>query len=318
MNTRTVLCLAMGLISASAFAQDPPSHQIIARFKDGKTIIDATIVEASVKIHTKYGELCVPFSDIRRITFGFHYPKGAEREIEKSIHMLSSLMYKEREEATQRLIKMGHVAYPMLKNISGNQNDLEVVHRVQDVIRKIEEKTPKELLSAAEKDNIQTNEFAIKGKIVGSEFKARSQHFGNIDLAFHQIAQIFGGIDSQGKELNIDAKQDSWVDAQVNVDENTRLTITATGQVDLWPQGPGQYMTTPKGYTTAGKGSAFMAGAVVGRLGENGQPFLIGERYEGTPPGKGRLFVHIVPAPWNNASSGSYRAVIKTEYTSGR
>ena len=81
----------------------------------------------------------------------------------------------------------------------------------------------------------------------------------------------------------------------------------------LWGS-PGQYTATPKGYgqpgpTRAGK---FMAASLVGRIGDTGTPFMIGDRYEGTPGQEGPLQLHIVPSPWNNASAGSYHVKIST------
>jgi hypothetical protein len=55
-----------------------------------------------------------------------------------------------------------------------------------------------------------------------------------------------------------------------------------------------------------------MSASLLGRIGETGTPFLIGEHYEGTPGQEGRLFLHIVPSPWNNASTGSYAVKIST------
>src|SRR5262245_59794993 len=64
---------------------------------------------------------------------------------------------------------------------------------------------------------------------------------------------------------------------------------------------------------TAGKGSTYMAGALVGRVGDAGKIFLIGERYDGSPGDEGRLWMQIVPSPWNNASTGSYRVRVTTD-----
>jgi hypothetical protein len=90
--------------------------------------------------------------------------------------------------------------------------------------------------------------------------------------------------------------------------------LTGDGQVDLWPMGPGQYLASPKGFNTPGKGGHFQAGALVGRVGETGKAFLIGERYEGTPGEEGKLYLQITPSPWNNASSGCYRVRINTDH----
>ena len=42
--------------------------------------------------------------------------------------------------------------------------------------------------------------------------------------------------------------------------------------------------------------------------------FLIGERYEVNSTDEGKLFMHIIPSPWNNASSGLYRVRVTTEH----
>jgi len=73
-------------------------------------------------------------------------------------------------------------------------------------------------------------------------------------------------------------------------------------------------MTSPKGYNTAGKGGVFMAGTLLGRIGANGKIFVIADRYEGVPDQEGKVYLHIVPSPWNNASSGSYKVRIRTDY----
>ena len=82
---------------------------------------------------------------------------------------------------------------------------------------------------------------------------------------------------------------DKWCDTGAVVDAGQRVKIEADGQVDLWPQGAGQYLAAPKGYNTAGKGGHFMAGALVGRIGEKGKAFYVGEHYDATAVEEGRL-----------------------------
>jgi hypothetical protein len=55
---------------------------------------------------------------------------------------------------------------------------------------------------------------------------------------------------------------------------------------------------------------AVIPGTLVGRIGEDGTPFVIGERYTGRPVRSGKLYLHIGPSPWNNASTGAYRVRI--------
>jgi len=51
----------------------------------------------------------------------------------------------------------------------------------------------------------------------------------------------------------------------------------------------------------------------VGRVGQGGQPFLIGESFKGAAKGEGKLFLQISPSPWarhGNAVGGSYTVKI--------
>src|SRR5262249_41740691 len=105
-----------------------------------------------------------------------------------------------------------------------------------------------------------------------------------------------------------------WFDTGITVDATLRVMLTSEGQVDLWPQGPGQYLASPKGFNTTGKGGMFLAGALIGRVGERGKAFVIGERYEGTSGEEGRLYLQIVASPWNNASAGTYRVRVRTDH----
>jgi hypothetical protein len=56
-------------------------------------------------------------------------------------------------------------------------------------------------------------------------------------------------------------------------------------------------------------------GWLIGKVGEDGEPFVIGDRYEGNPEREGHLFLHIGPSPWNTPVVGSYdvKIVRKTD-----
>lgn len=294
-----------------------PAHLAEVRFNDG-SLVRMTILQNDVEVMTKYGKLNVPLQDIRRIDLGLHLPSGLDQQIDQSIRLLASSAYKDREEASRDLMQAGHLAYPFLQRAS-RSGDLEVAHRVTGLLKRIADKHPPEQLKMKEEDVVHTVEFTIIGRIVSPTIKARSAHFGDLSLKLSDLRTVH--LRSAGREidLQLDAAKhgsaaDQWLDTGVTVDASMRLTITADGHVDLWPQGPGQYMTTPKGYTTAGKGSSYMAGSLVGRIGESGKIFLIGERFDSTPTEEGKLYLHVVPAPWNNASTGSYRVRIHTDH----
>jgi hypothetical protein len=287
------------------------------RLNDG-SLVRMTILQESVDILTKYGKLTIPLRDIRRIEFGLHLPEGVEPQIHGAIKNMGSEAYKEREEAVKQLVSFGPLAYPSLQQASRGK-DLEVVKRALAAMKRIDDKTPPEQLRLKQEDTVQTVEFTINGRIVSPSIKVHSETFGEFDLKLSQLRSLHQRGQTGDVEMIVDAGQfgtstDQWMDTGVAVDNNLRLIIRSEGQVDLWPQGPGQYMTTPKGYSTAGKGGTHMAGTLLGRVGDNGKVFVIGEQYEGVHSTEGKVYVHIVPSPWNNVSSGSYKLRIRTDY----
>jgi hypothetical protein len=300
-------------------ARRPQLQPAEVRLNDG-SLVRMTILQDMVDIQTKYGKLSIPMKDVRRIEFGLHLPEGVEPRIEQALRQIGSETYKEREEGMKQLITLGHFAYPSLQR-AAQSKDLEVVKRASLVMKKIDDRLAPEQLRLKVEDTIQTAEFTISGRIVSPSIKVHSDTFGEFDLKLSQLRSMHQRGQVGDVELLVDAAMhgssvDQWMDTGLTVDSNLRLVVRSEGQVDLWPQGPGQYMTGPKGYNTAGKGGAYMAGTLLGKVGETGKAFIIGEQFEGVPSGEGKLFVHIVPSPWNNASTGNYRVRVRTDYVS--
>ena len=97
-----------------------------------------------------------------------------------------------------------------------------------------------------------------------------------------------------------------------------KLNAQATGTVDVMPNNPGQFMAGPDGmrqdigFRRGGPNTVGPPGALVGKVGQSGRPFLVGSRYEATPSGEGRLFLKLEPSPWNINQSGSFSVKIVT------
>jgi hypothetical protein len=312
-----VLTCGLNMAHGQGKTDIPRPNLAEVRFCDG-SLVRMTLLQDDLEVMTKYGKLIVPFREVRRIDFGLHLPDGVGQHIDHSIKQLGSETYKDRDEAVKHLVHYGALAYPFVQRASNNP-DPEVSQRASGVLKRITEKTAPENLRVKEDDYIQTLEFPITGRIVHPIIKAHSSHFGDLALKLSDLRTLFVRGATSENELVVDAVKfgsspDQWLNSGVIVDPSQRLLIVGEGQVDLWPQGPGQYVTGPKGYSTAGKGGTFMAGALIGKVGEHGKAFVVGERYEGTPTEEGRVYLQIVPSPWNNASSGSYRVRISMEH----
>ncbi len=319
------LCLVLAVSSQCTAQSSTPSsprpNLAEVRFGDG-SVVRMTILQDDLEVQTKYGKLTIPLAEVRRVEFGLHVPPDVNQQINQSIKRLASEVYKERDVASKDLMQVGHFAYPSLQRAS-KSGDMEVAYRAAGLIKQLSERVAPELLKIRDEDVIHTAEFPIIGKITSQSLKAHSPHFGEVSLKFSELRSMHMRQHGGRQDLIVDAGKygsslDQWCDTGVTVDTQQRLVITVEGQVDLWPQGPGQYMAAPKGYNTAGKGGQFMAGALIGKVGENGKAFFIGERYDSVVTEEGRLFVLIVPSPWNNASTGQYRVRIQTDHAAMR
>jgi len=309
--------LATGVGSAQETPKTNADKQVEAEvhFADG-SLVRAILLQEHVDVMTRYGKLTIPVREIRRIDFGLHLSEGVRQRVDEAIKQLGSDTYRQRQDVVKQLLGLGPLAYPAV-HAASSSSDPEVAKRAQTVIKNLREKIPPEQLRIKMDDFILTAEFPVTGRIMASALKARTAYFGDVDLRLSELRNLRLRGGSGEAEVVLDAAKygstpDQWFDSGFAVDSLAGLIITASGVVDLWPQTPGQYTATPKGYGQPGptKTGRFMAASLVGRIGETGTPFFVGDRYEGAPGQEGHLFLHIVPSPWNNASTGSYTVKI--------
>jgi hypothetical protein len=297
---------------------NPGVREVEVRFADGSTV-RALLIQDKLEIVTKYGKLTVPSTEVRRIEFGLHTSDELSKKIDDAIRRLASDTFKDRDLAAQELVSLGAAAYPALKNAAKN-TDQEIGQRAKTALEKIRDRVPVAQLRVKPEDFIQTNEFPIQGKITMSTIKVRTAYFGDLDL---KVADLRGiRLTSGGGDVNevaVDATRYSlqdmsqWLDTGIAVDVDTPLTITASGQVNLREGVGAQFMTGPAGNRAFGRGRGdvpYPPGALLGRIGDNGAIFVIGERYENSPKQEGKLFVQIAPSPYSDSCSGSYKLKI--------
>lgn len=303
------------LFLALIFGQPAPvAIPVDAHFADG-SIVRLSLNHEPIAIQTKYGLLSVPIAEIRKIEFGLHIPAAEQARIKKSIRGLDSAIHKERELSLKELIGLGHFAFSAVQ-LAADSNNAEVAARAAIARQKIRDEVAPELLALPAFDVIHA-EYQIYGEIVAKDIPVVSAYFGEKTVQISDLRSIHVKSASSKATFTVDAEKwgsslEAWFDTNVTVDVKQRLALSSIGEVDLWPQAPGQYMAAPKGYNTAGKGGAFQAGALVGKIGKAGKAFYIGEKLDTAASGAGRLYLQIIPSPWNNASIGRYEVRIQT------
>ncbi len=283
-----------------------------------------------VEVATEFGKLSVPSKSIVAIDFGLHFPEGIDQRIQTAIKNLGADNFRDRDLAGKALIELGPYSFPAVSEAS-RSGDLETSRRAKDLLKQLQLKHPKKDLKTSTEDRIVTPNFTIVGHILTPTLKAKAELFGEVDMPVARMRSLrsLAGV-GPDVEVTIDAgkyaNQGQWMETDFHVDGRSTLHITAKGTVDVWPQQGGQYMCGPNGLQgrnfgnivpfVAGRkivgalNNQIYAGALLGKIGEDGEIFTIGERYEGTPETQGKLYLHIGPSPWNQQSSGSYEVKI--------
>ncbi len=285
------------------------------RFTDD-SVVRMIVLQEYLEVTTRYGKLSIPIAEIQSIDFGVHWPDGAKQKIAVAIDQLGSDNYKARETAFKNLVAWGPSAFPQL-TAAVNCEDPEIIKRAVMALDKIRAKHPARNLRLREEDTIVTPGFTVVGKISTMSIKAKNENFGELDLkvsTLRSMRVLNAGFET---EVAIDAAHfgnatNQWLDSGFLARSNERLVIIAAGTVDLWPQpgGGAVYTTTPKGFRGAVGVGQNLPGALLGKIGDDGPVFVIGEQFDGTPARDGKLFLQIVPSPWGNASAGTYHVKI--------
>ncbi len=299
--------------------------EVDIHFLNGSTV-RMIIQSEKLEIATTYGKLSVPIKDLRAIEFGLHFPEGMEEKIETAAKGLGSGDYRTREKAGAELVELGPYSYPAIIDLT-HAKEPEIAQRAKELAKKMQAAHPKKDLKVTVDDKVVTKAFTIVGRIQTPIVKAKTEYFGDIELGLAKMRTLKAvGGGSLDMEFAIDAgkyaNQGQWMDTGYYVDGRTPISITAKGLIDVWPQQGGQYLSGPNGFQAMQRGGGMPFGGVgrkigmvnqqqhcgmlLGKIGDDGEIFIVGERYEGNPEHEGKLMLHIGPSQWNQGSAGSY------------
>lgn len=315
------VCLSALLIAGSSAQEakkDAPKEkpnngvEVDILFQNG-TSVRAAVQTEKLEIETPYGKLAVPIQHVRSIEFGPHPPEGYAEKIQAAVKMLASKEVAERDKAAAALIELGPHSYPAVLDATRDKH-LETARRAKEIVQKLQTRHAKKDLKTTTDDRVTTPTFPIVGRILTTSLKVKTDTFGDTEVKVADLRNLRAAGSVVELEVAVDASKyavrGQWLATDFQVDGRSAIVITAKGQVDLAP-GQGGIMVGPSGYRTGGFGKkGGMAknapGQLVGKFGENGETFTIGDRFEGTPSQEGKLYLQINPSPYSPQSSGSY------------
>ena len=309
-------------------------------FLDGSNV-KVVVLEPALAVTTKYGKLTVPLAELRRVELGFRYPDGVEAKLAAAIEKLAAPAYLDREEGAKEIRELKQYAGPALKRAAAD-DDAERRARVAALLQAVRRDVPAERVDAKDYDTVETADFTVRGRLDSASVKVRTRQFGEAVVKLAEVRQ-FRSVSAAAPagEIAVDAATHSklnwtsWLDTEVEVAANAPLEVTATGTIDQWPQEPGRYVSGPAGNGNAAPNQQgnvrlilpnqpfqnrgmpqgqVLSGALIGRIGPAGQPFVIGAFF--TQPRwaeAGRLYLQIAPSHWgSDNATGVYRVKVKS------
>lgn len=324
MKRQIITVFAFGLMLTALAAQQPtkdaPKIEVDVSFMNGSAV-RLQVQSEKLEIATLYGKLSVPLKDVRFIEFGVHLPEGHAEKIDAAIKRLGHSDFREREKAVATLVDLGPYSYAAVLEAT-RAPEAEAANRAKTALQRLQAKIQKKDLKTSAEDKIVTPSFTIAGRIMTPTIKVKTEYFGEADLNLATM-RTMRSLTPSGADTDvvIDAAKfaaaGQWLATSFQVDGRSTIVISARGQVDLLPEQPGEIVVgpdglrkaTPGGFVPAGGKKAKginTAGVLVGKIGEDGDTFMIGSRFEGMPLQAGRLYLHINPSPYSAQPTGSY------------
>ena len=306
----------------------PATARVEVVFRDGSTVrMEAAAI--GMVVATKYGQLTVPLHEVRRIRLRPRLSDEMIKQIAETIAAMGSTTFAKREAAMPKLKAMGVRSLPYLRKAMQDAN-AEIRSRASKLVEEMEKQIPEQELEVTEHDVIETIEFTVTGTVLTQSFSAHSKFLGDVQVNLKQLRSL-RSLDAPARlQFNMDAAQfasaNRWMETTIEIERRDQIRVTASGQIDLYPDDgeAGTYLSSPKGANMEefigrrgrGKGD-FKPGTLVGRFGSQGKPFVIGERYSAISYETGRLYLRIIPSPFDETCSGHYKVTINVTKPSG-
>ncbi len=315
---RLALLISAFMFCVPAFAGGATDHdtpdekfapnQVEVHLRDGSMLLGEISGVDALSLKTPYGTLNFPLNHVLRVRAGFRLAKQDETDILALIKDLDSDEFNVRGQAQKRLEERGAAAASVLRDVKGKVS-AEARSRIDAILKRIGDNNPKLVLD----DSIKSDEFEATGTLQFETVTVKS-HIGDVKVKLEDLDSIRFLANGSDKSLTLDAStgMDDWFDTGVDSTPGEKISVTCTGTVNLF----GNLQTGPEGTTNWGN-RPFLTGAVVGKLGDTGKPFLIGATKQWATPNKLRLYVKIFCAENTannntNQSTGEFKVRVAT------
>ena len=265
-----------------------PKHfgpgDVEVRLRDGSIVRGEIGGADSIALKTPYGVLTFPLNRILRIKAGFRLAKEKEVGIRSAIAELDNDDFAVRAKAQHTLEELGAQAAELLTQ-ARMKVSAEARSRIDAILKKIGaagQTLPTE-------DIVKTDEFEAAGALQFDVLTVKSR-IGDLQVKLEDVEAVRWLAVGANKSLALPAHPaiEDWIDSGIDALPGEKMALSVSGSVNLF----GNTLCTPDGVNSWGT-APFQTGAVIGKFGGKGKPFLVGAGKQWIPDERARLFVKI-------------------------
>ncbi len=288
-------------------AEELPDGTMRFHLMDG-SILTGTLAVDALPVDTEFGRLVVPIDSIKSFAPGLNaHPQLAQR-IDTLIAQLGSPNAAQRDRAQADLIAFGPDLIPELQKHAADPDD-ERKLRVATVLEELYGMMDDPMVfdqdpgpSLARLDHVVTDGFTIAGSIAVDTFVIESK-FGQLTVGLGDIQSagiVTNAVPDIRRSVEVtgtDMTRVSEKNTGIRLNRGDRVIIRAEGQITMTPWGNGA-IATPDGCAQCGNYAGnILMGALIGRVGDNGNDMLIGSSSTFTAERAGTLYLSFALQP---------------------
>ncbi|QDT39251.1 hypothetical protein [Stratiformator vulcanicus] len=300
-----VLFAAVLATAVPGRADDDGPATIRVHLMEG-SVVSGTLSVETIDVETEFGRLTVPVDRIVGLTPGLDSHPQEQEKIGKLFQQLGSNNAKERDEAQRELLNYGPALREELESRTDDP-DAERRTRISRILAELDEMDSFESQGSAKtelvpEDTVETDRFTVLGEVSPESFQIETK-FGPLTVSWKDVRRA----ERESKEkpevrksLKVDQTaivQRGWKASGIRINRGDRIYFRASGTITMSPWG-NNAQSTPEG------GGNFQwyvqnkipGGALVGRIGSNGDVFKIGSAAEITAKRSGTLELGIAMA----------------------
>jgi len=314
----SALFAAVGALAARAGEEAPPKPEepkkppAVFSLADGSKVVGETSVK-EVVIKTAYGDVTVPIADVLRLRVARSSDKETRAKLAALIKQLGAANFDDREKAYDELTKLGPIALGQLRE-AAKHPDAEIRTRVEKLLVELE-RTPDEEAEeedaplGGDTDELVARQFTLRGVIKVEKFDLKTR-YGRLEIPRDDIVSAgFARPDAATRNLKVTGAHTlaSMLATGLRVRPGDRVMVRAGGSITFrnW----GEACTPDGNQERFGVQPNNLPGmALVGRIGQNGKPFLLGSTKQFSAESEGELFLGLAFGRNIGETTGEYKA----------